>query len=545
MKLKLLLLSALCASAVNLYADPHPPITSGTIFESNGNYTDTDTQSALTVTGSNSAYSGTNTTLTATRDGNYSNPGPGHGADITDHATLTLAGGNITTTGQYGFGVYTNSSTLTLTGGTITNNSLNGYGLYLTGTSSFTGSNVNIESKGQSANGMLVVGSSTLTMTGGTITTDGLFSRGIAIGTATGTVSNVSIETKGEYTYGVTLASDSTLTLTDSTITTGSSWASGIALENSTATLNNVNIKNKGMGSYGVQFNYSTLTMTDGTITNDSTSSYGFYLSNESTGTISNVNINTTGESSNGVYANHSATLTLTDCDITATGDSSNSLYIGWYSIGTVSLNHNTLTGGITAEASSTLNLTGSNGTVINGDINARADDYEQYIDGSTINITLNGAETQLIGNATHDATSTININIENGTQLNQLTGNINTLTLQNGATLSTDNNNGPLLLNGAAITVTPDQLTLSDGTILDYNDNALTLTGTLTIGEGILIDLSALTETGLYTVLNWSEATVTGGTITDANFTNTTAGVEGTFTVANNQLTFNATAVP
>jgi hypothetical protein len=183
--------------------------------------------------------------------------------------------------------------------------------------------------------------------------------------------------------------------------------------------------------------------------------------------------------------------------------------------------------------------ITGSNGTVITGNV--------QSFNNSTLNITLTGEDTQLIGNATHDATSAINIKIEEGAQLNQLTGNINNLTLQNGATLSSDIENGGLLLNGAAITVTTDLLTLSDGTLIDYNDNALSLTGNLAIGNGILIDFSdaTLEDNQAYTILDWSNASVTGD-ITDAQFNIATPGIEGTFTVNtdNKQLTFTATAI-
>jgi hypothetical protein len=91
----------------------------------------------------------------------------------------------------------------------------------------------------------------------------------------------------------------------------------------------------------------------------------------------------------------------------------------------------------------------------------------------------------------------------------------------------------------------TANNLTLGDGAILSYSPDHgwLSITDTITIGNGITIDFSSLTETGDYTVLDWDGATITGGSISETQFTATNA--EGTFSVANNQLYFNATAIP
>jgi hypothetical protein len=285
----------------------------------------------------------------------------------------------------------------------------------------------------------------------------------------------------------------------------------------------------------------SKLTLIDSTIT--TSGNYGHGIRNIGQGsstdgiTLNNVKIKTTGDYAYGIHASFSITLKLTNTDITATGNGAYGIYLDDNSKATVDLNGNTLTGGIyVGTSSSNLTLTGSNGSIIAGDI---------ITYGGYANLTLSGSDTQLIGAAIQQTNNTITLKIENGTRLNQFTGNITTLTLQNGATLGTDNNG--LLLNGAPITVTTDLLTLSNGAIIDYNGTPpLTLTGNLAIGNGILIDFSNLTETGLYTILDWSTASVTGD-ITDAQFNIATTGVEGAFTVntENKQLTFNATAIP
>jgi T5SS/PEP-CTERM-associated repeat protein len=108
----------------------------------------------------------------------------------------------------------------------------------------------------------------------------------------------------------------------------------------------------------------------------------------------------------------------------------------------------------------------------------------------------------------------------------------------------------GPLTVEAGGRLVTvltlTDGLTLETGAILGYADGGLLITGgTITIGDNIIIDFSSLTETGDYLVFDWSGATITGGTISEDQFNIAGEGIEGSFNVANNQLTFNATAVP
>jgi hypothetical protein len=294
---------------------------------------------------------------------------------------------------------------------------------------------------------------------------------------------------------------DATLFLNNSAITTSGSYGSGIYLGTSTGTLNNVTIATTEYGSYGVYVMTSSLTMTGGRITTDNNFSVGIILNGTSSGTLSNTTIATTGLESYGVYARNASDLTLTDSNITS--GSAYALYFYNGSRGTVNLNHNTLIGGLYATGTSTLTLTGSNVTVLTGNVTSN--------DGATVNLNLTGEGTELHGNFSQNATGIINLTLGTGALL------------EGGGTL--------------------DSLTRANGAVIGYT-GLITVTDSITIDGTVTIDLSNLTETGEYNLLNWSSASVTGD-ITNAQFTNETAGVEGTFSVANNQLTFNATAVP
>jgi hypothetical protein len=454
-------------------------------------YHDVENYSALSVTGDYVIYTGANITLTATYNTNgayWTNNAPGNGAYATNQSTLSLTDSAINTTGSHGRGIFLFESTGTL-------------------------NNVNIDTKGAYGYGVSTY-YSILALTGGTITTGSNNAHGISLNYNTVvTGSNVNIKTTGQDSHGV-YAESSTLTLTGGTISTG---AYGIYFTyDSTGTLTNVNIETTGQGSHGVYGDWSAiLTFTGGTITTGSNNAHGIFFTDSSTGTLNNVNIKTAGQDSHGVYA-ESSTLTLTDSDISATGNGSNAIYLTGNSTGTASLNHNTLTGNITVEQSSTLNLTGSNGTVITGDVTALGYDFDS--DSSVVvNNTLTDENTKLIGTLTHDTDSTLNLTL---------------------------GDNAAFIGSG-----TVSNLVLGDNAILGYTDNGpLVIDGTLIIGNGIQIDFSdaTLEDTHAYTILDWSNADLIG-TVNVESFTakNLTPDMTGTFTVENNQLTFNATAIP
>ncbi|MDR1305033.1 MAG: PEP-CTERM sorting domain-containing protein [Verrucomicrobiales bacterium] len=541
----LLLLCVLSVSALNVFAASTNITQDTTEADKSYDDSDTTTRSALNVTTSGVTYNGTDITLSATTNSAY-NDVIGKGAYINNNASLSLTNGSITTSGTSGHGVYLGNnssgtlnnvvittegvnshgvyanylSTLLLTGGNITVGSSYGYGVYLDGVSSGTLNNVNIKIEGSDGSGVYADYHSTLLLTGGTIiTTSSSNGYGVVLNNiSSGTLNNVNIETTGNYGNGVSVFNSATLLMTGGTISTSGTWGCGLFLANNTAsgTLNNVNIETTGNYSYGVYVNSkATLLMTGGTINTSGSRAHGVYSWNYSSGTVSNVNIKIEGSDSSGVYATSNSTLLLTDSDISATGSDYGvyAIRIEESSTVTANLNGNTITGNIHATGTSTINLSGSNGTVLSGTVLRET--------GGIVNLTIGAA-----------------------TSLDQLKGTVDSLTLLNGARLGY--NNG-LLLNDAAIAVTAIRLTLGNGIILDYDGaTPLQLSGTLTIGDGILVDLSALTEAGDYLVLDWSGASVSGS-ITEAKFTatNLDESLQGSFSVENKQLTFNATAVP
>jgi 5-keto 4-deoxyuronate isomerase len=377
-----------------------------------------------------------------------------------------------------------------------------GSGVLYTGTDiTLTATNDSI-STGTAGRGAYVQNQAALSLTGGTVSTTGSYGYGIYLyDNSSGTINNVNIETKGLYSFGAHAYSSSTLTLVGGTIATTGTDAYGIYLSQaSTGTVSNVNIITKY--AYGVRAHLSsTLTLTGGTITvTDGVERHGIFITATSSGTVNGVNVKTEGQSGHGVFAYDSSTLALTDSDISTSGSGAYALLIHNRSTGTASLNHNTITGNISATGTSTLTLSGSNGTVITGDVVADS--------GATVGITLAGKGTALHGNFDRRGTSVINL------------------------TVGSD-----ALLDGSG---TLDSLTLENGAVIGYT-GLITVTDSITIDGTVTIDLSKLTETGEYEIIDWSGAGAADVDGANYNFT----GAEGDFTVQGDKLVFNATAVP
>jgi hypothetical protein len=271
-------------------------------------------------------------------------------------------------------------------------------------------------------------------------------------------------------------------------------------------------------GYYGAYVaNNASLSLTGGSITLATTPEFADVymfgvLNYGGIATLDSINIAATANNGVGVRA-ISSTLTLTNSNINVIGaQDSIGVFAESNSNVQVNLNHNTLSGILAsfgADSTSTLTVTGSNGSVITGDVISYSD--------AVMEITLTGPDTALHGNVYNYSPYAEPDNI--GTL---------TLTINAGA-----------LLDSAGIVT---NLTLNAGAILGYAGDVLLVTDSITIGDNITIDFSHLAEIGEYTVLDWTDAAVTGN-ITAAQFTATNA--EGTFSVENSQLTFNATAIP
>jgi hypothetical protein len=278
-------------------------------------------------------------------------------------------------------------------------------------------------------------------------------------------------------------------------------------------------------------YNGGFLSLTGGSITGTSygvletgIGGIGVYSYNQSNGILNGVTIAMEGTDPVSVIAGAMAeysTLTLTNSDLTVTN--------AWIGIGlmasghsTVSadLNHNTVTGDYSIVGSSTddetaiVTVTGSNGSVITGDVVSA--------EHAVVTITLTGADTALHGDLyNYDPTGLIGGG----------PGTLN-LTLSAGA-----------LLHGSG---TLDNLTLADGAILGYTGD-LTVTTSITLSGGITIDFSNITvqDGEDYLILDYTTAS---GDVNAEHFTATGLGADqptGGFFVDNGTLIFNTSAVP
>jgi hypothetical protein len=198
------------------------------LVETGSTYEGTATEVPLMVSDPQTLYSGTNIVFINTFSGSAGSV-LGKGIYVKDNATLSLSGGNISTEGLYGTGIY------------------------LTGTSNATVNNVNI-TIAANAYGVNTLNSSTLTLTGGTIRTGGNNGQGLDFsGSSSGTVDKVDIGTQGIYSHGIEAFASSSLTLTDSVIRTSGREAHGLHLmDTGSATVSNSDIRASGSGAYGI-----------------------------------------------------------------------------------------------------------------------------------------------------------------------------------------------------------------------------------------------------------------------------------------------------
>jgi hypothetical protein len=334
------------------------------------------------------------------------------------------------------------------------------------------------------------------------------------------------IQLVGDYSgNGVVVQYGASLFLTGGSVYTTGSYGTGVSIESGNyATLSGVNIWTNGNGIRSID---SSLTLIDNSII----SRKGYALALElSDATVTDTDIQAVGDTHGAVLWNNS-TLTLINSSINVSSEEYHVLSASGGD-STVNLSYSTLTGSIKVNDeydSATLNISGSNGTVIMGDILVGETGNNQ----SALNITLTGAGTELIGDI-------VRLNGEGDFSA--------TLTLGDGARVSTG-------VNGAGSHLT--SLTLNDGAILNFTDelqgNYLLFVygesdgGTISVGENILIDFSGATieEDGEYYIFGWDESVI--GSVNETSFTFTGLGedLSGNFSVQDGNLIFTATAVP
>jgi hypothetical protein len=428
-------------------------------------------------------------------------------AGILGSSALSLLAGNQTVT----------SGGVTESGGGYTDSgaaaalSVSGSGTW------YRGTDLTISATGHSAyasgtvgRGVYVHDGAALSLTDSVITTTGTRGHGILLAaTGSGAVTGLYLATAGDWACGVSATNAAALTLTGGTIRTAGAQGYGIYLyDHSSGTVRGADIateQNFGDGVYAQS--YSTLTLADSAIHTAGRQGYGIALVGTSSGTVRGTDITVTGVSSAGVYVFWHSTLALTDSNIRATGGATTALYLAAASHAAVNLNHNTLAGDLIVSATATLDLTGSNGSVITGNLTGT--------DHARVDLAITGADTALHGNISQDNASAIHLTVSAGA-----------------------------LFHGSG---TMSGLTLETGAILGYTGSLLVTGGPVSISDGIRVDFGYLTvePDRDYLIIDYTNATgsVDAGSFTVANLAPDTQGI---FTVRDNrQLYFTTGAVP
>jgi hypothetical protein len=252
--------------------------------------------------------------------------------------------------------------------------------------------------------------------------------------------------------------------------------------------IENFIVKTSGSSSYGVLFNGR---------------SQGNYLTS---GTVL-----TSGEAANGLhFAGHGQTAVLTDVVVKVSGSNANGVSLGFWMDDAEAPHNLTFIGG---------SIESANGNAISAE-------------GTGVtNITLQN--TTATGNVVVSGSNTATLNLDNST----LTGNFSQ---ESDSVINLNLGSGSLLAGSGEL----DSLTLENGVTIVYTGTPITVTDSIAINGLVTIDLSGLTATGDYDILDWSAAT--GSVDVDVNNLNFTgAGVQGDFSVVDGQLVFDATAVP
>jgi outer membrane autotransporter protein len=264
-KLKLIILCALSASALNAFAQNKVVNGVAAPAESDQTYAAVSGTAALYVYNPGASYSGTNIVLSATFD-----TGNGRmGAMLNNQASLALVDGSIFVTGS------------------------NGVALYVSNTSAAVLNNVKVDS---SVQGITFAGSATLTMVGGTISTLGGDGYGVTLMNSNGDLRDVHILTSGSRSYGMNFSGSTTVTVANLNVQVLGDRAYGITMNN-TADIrlsfsgSNVDIVTSGSRGVGLTVGgYSTAAIIDYKVRTTGETAYGALVTNGGTSSLYLVN---------------------------------------------------------------------------------------------------------------------------------------------------------------------------------------------------------------------------------------------------------------
>jgi hypothetical protein len=226
MNLHRLILCTLGVAALSCTAFADSLTVSGsTLAETDKSYDGADSERAALTLGEMAAYTGTNITLSATGNG-YS------GAHVGTESSLSLTNSVVTSSGDYGWGIYV------VGGGRVRLN------------------DTSIRTSGGAGDGVYVLQGSYFEQTGGSITTAGDDAHGLYLDkSGKAKLTGVNVKTSGNKSHGVHLMDGENLMLSDlvllnSTISVTGSGAHGIDVRGT----------NFGRGWAGMKLDHSTLT---------------------------------------------------------------------------------------------------------------------------------------------------------------------------------------------------------------------------------------------------------------------------------------------
>jgi hypothetical protein len=227
------------ASAVDSYTSGTTTLSSPTINASGTN------ESAVCAANSGTTVTLTSPTIGSSSSTSYQNDSSfyglnaavlayGSGSGASSGAVVNITGGNITTTGSFGSGVYAAAATVNISGTTVNATGSGGHGLYCSQGAVMNISNVTVNTTNQTGSAVATdSGGCTITLNGGSYTTSGAKSAGLY---STGSISATGATFSAGNAPVAVIDGSNSITVNTSTLTGANGDGRGVFLFSSTAT---------------------------------------------------------------------------------------------------------------------------------------------------------------------------------------------------------------------------------------------------------------------------------------------------------------------
>ncbi|NYT84989.1 autotransporter domain-containing protein [Pollutimonas harenae] len=252
----------------------------------------------------------------------------GNGIGALDNASVTMAGGTVSTAGGGAFGIWAEGqSTLVVSDVSLLTTGDDATGVRASEDGRVTMTGVSLSTTGDGAAGVHAMGNASVTMSGGSVAIQGAFGYdGVnAVDAASVVLSDgVTISTANDFAVGISSMNDSTVTMTGGSISTAGILAAGTMSDsNSTVTLNGVAITTVGDSAYGALVNDSAqLTLNDTSVTTSGADATGVIAVQLAQLALNNVSITTTGANAMGLSVENDASAHLNQVTMDTVGAS-------------------------------------------------------------------------------------------------------------------------------------------------------------------------------------------------------------------------------